>query len=44
MVSKKKYILTIILVFLVTAFLTLTVGNVLLIEMGQRVVLSEGTY
>lgn len=44
MVSKKKYILTIILVFFVTAFLTLTVGNVLLIEMGQRVVLSEGTY
>jgi len=44
MVSKKKYILTIILVFLVTAFLTLTVGNVLLIEMGQRVVLSEETY
>ncbi len=44
MVSKKKYILTIILVFLVTAFLTLTLGNVLLIEMGQRVVLSEGTY
>lgn len=44
MVSKKKYILTIILVFLVTAFLTLTLGNVLLIEMGQRVVLSEETY
>lgn len=44
MVSKKKYILTIIVVVLVTAFLTLTLGNVFLIEIGQRVVLSEEAY
>ena len=44
MVSKRKYILTIIAVVLVTAFLTLTLGNVFLIEVGQRVVLSEEAY
>ena len=44
MVSKKKYILTIIVVVLVTAFLTLTLGNVFLVEIGQRVVLSEEAY
>lgn len=44
MVSKKKYILTIVVAVFVTAFLTLTLGNVLLVELGQRVVLSEDTY
>lgn len=44
MVSKKKYILTIIVVVFVTAFLTLTLGNVFLVEIGQKVVLSEETY
>ncbi len=44
MVSKKKYILTIIVVVLVTACLTLTLGNVLLVGIGQRVVLSEEAY
>lgn len=44
MVSRRKYILTIIVVVLVTAFLTLTLGNVFLIEVGQRVVLSEEAY
>lgn len=44
MVSRKKYILTIIVVVLVTAFLSLTLGNVLMVEVGQRVVLSEEAY
>lgn len=44
MVSKKKYILTVIVVVFVTAFLTLTLGNVFLVEIGQKVVLSEETY
>lgn len=44
MVSKKKYILTIVVVVLVTAFLTLTLGNVFLVEIGQRVVLSTEAY
>lgn len=44
MVSKKKYILTIIVVFFVTAFLTLSLGNVFLVEVGQRVVLSDEAY
>ena len=44
MVSKKKYILTVIVAVLVTAFLTLSLGNVLLVELGQKVVLSEEMY
>lgn len=44
MVSKRKYILTIIVAVLVTAFLTLTLGNVFMVEMGNKVVLSEDTY
>ena len=44
MVSKKKYILTIIVAVFVTAFLTMTLGNVFLVEIGQKVVLSEETY
>ncbi len=44
MVSKKKYILTIIVVVLVTAFLTLTLGNVFMVEIGNKVVLSEDAY
>ena len=44
MVTKRKYILTIIVVVLVTAFLTITLGNVLLVGIGQRVVLPEETY
>lgn len=44
MVSKRKYILTIIVVVFVTAFLTLTLGNVFLVEIGQKVVLSNEAY
>jgi carboxyl-terminal processing protease len=44
MVSKKKYILTIVAVVLVTAFLTLTLGNVFLVGIGQKVVLSKEAY
>lgn len=44
MVSKRKYILTIIVVVLVTAFLTLTLGNVFMVEIGDKVVLSEEAY
>jgi len=44
MVSKRKYILTIVAVVLVTAFLTLTLGNVLLVEIGQKVFLSKDEY
>ncbi|MEL7649168.1 MAG: S41 family peptidase [Sedimentibacter sp.] len=44
MVSRKKYILTIIVVVLVTSFLTMTLGNVFLVEIGQKVVLSKDAY
>jgi carboxyl-terminal processing protease len=44
MVSRRKYILTIVVAVFVTAFLTLTLGNVFLIEIGQKVVLSEDAY
>lgn len=44
MVSKKKYILTVIVAVLVTAFLSVSLGNVLLVELGQKVVLSEEMY
>ena len=44
MVSKKKYILTIVVAVFVTAFLTITLGNVLSVEMGDKVVLSEEAY
>ncbi len=44
MVSRKKYILTIIVVVFITAFLTLTLGNVFLVEIGQKVVLSDEAY
>lgn len=44
MVSKKKYILTIVAVVLVTAFLTLTLGNVFFVGIGQKVVLSKEAY
>jgi carboxyl-terminal processing protease len=44
MVSKRKHILTIVAVVLVTAFLTLTLGNVLLVEIGQKVFLSKDEY
>lgn len=44
MVSKKKYILTIIVVVFVTAFLTLTLGNVFMVEIGQKVVLPKNEY
>jgi len=44
MVSRKKYILTIIVVVFVTAFLTMSLGNVFLVEIGQKVVLSEEAY
>lgn len=44
MISKKKYILTVIIAIFVTAFLTMTVGNVLMVEFGQKVVVSEENY
>ncbi len=44
MVSKKKYLLTIIVVVFITAFLTLTLGNVFMVEIGQKVILSTDEY
>ena len=44
MVSKRKYILTIIAVVILTAFLTLTLGNVFMVEIGQKVFLSKDEY
>ena len=44
MVSKKRYILTIIVVVFVTAFLTLTLGNVFMVEIGQKVFLPKDEY
>lgn len=44
MVSKRKYILTIIVVVFVTAFLTLTLGNILMVEVGQKVFLPKEEY
>jgi len=44
MISKKKYILTVIIVICVTAFLTLTVGNILMVQIGQKVVITEQNY
>lgn len=44
MVSKRKYILTIIVVVFVTAFLTLTLGNVFMVEIGNKVVISQEAY
>ncbi len=44
MVSKRKYILTIIVVVLVTAFFTLTLGNVFMVGIGQKVFLSKNEY
>ena len=44
MVSKRKYILTIIAVVILTAFLTLTLGNVFMVELGQKVFLSKDEY
>lgn len=44
MISKKKYIITIIAVVIVTAFLAMTVGNVLLVEVGEKVVITRDHY
>jgi len=44
MITKKKYIITIIIVVFITAFLTMTVGNVLLVGVGQKVVVTEQNY
>ena len=44
MVSKKKYIITIVAVALLAVFLTLTIGNVFLVEIGQKVFLSKDEY
>ena len=44
MVSKRKYILTIIAVVILTAFLTLTLGNVFMVEIGQKVFLPKDEY
>lgn len=41
MISKKKYILTVVATVIVTAFITMTLGNVFLVEMGQKVVITE---
>ena len=44
MVSRKRYIVTVITAILITAVLTISLGNVLLVETGQKVVLSKETY
>ena len=44
MVSKRKYILTIVVVVFISVFLTLTLGNVLLVEIGQKVFLTKDEY
>lgn len=44
MVSKRKYIITVIAVALLAVFLTLTLGNVFLVEIGQKVFLSKDEY
>ncbi len=44
MISKKKYFLTIVAVIIVTVFLTMTVGNVLLVEVGEKVVITQEHY
>ena len=44
MISKKKYIITIIAVVIVTTFLAMTVGNVLLVEVGEKVVITRDHY
>lgn len=44
MVTKKKYILTIIVVVLLTSILSFTFNNVLLVEFGDKVVLSKDAY
>ena len=44
MVSKRKYILTILVVVIVTVFLTLSFGQVFLAEIGQKVYLSKEEY
>ncbi|MBP1925839.1 carboxyl-terminal processing protease [Sedimentibacter acidaminivorans] len=44
MISKKKYILTVVIAVFVTAFLSMTLGNVLMVEFGQKVVISEASY
>jgi carboxyl-terminal processing protease len=44
MVSKRKYILTVVVVAFVAVFLTLTLGNVFLVEIGQKVFLSKDEY
>lgn len=38
MVSKKKYVITIIAVILLTTFATISVGNVFLVQIGNRVI------
>lgn len=44
MVSKRKYIITIIAVVFLTVFLTLTLGNVFMVEIGQKVIISDEAY
>jgi len=44
MVSKRKYILTVVIAIFVSVFLTLTVGNALMVGFGQKVVVSEKNY
>lgn len=44
MVSKRKYILTIVVVVFISVFLTLTLGNVLMVEIGQKVFLTKDEY
>lgn len=44
MISKRKYFLTIIIAIFVTAIFTMTIGNVLMAEFGQRIFISEQKY
>jgi len=44
MVSKRKYIITVVAVALLAVFLTLTLGNVFLVEIGQKVFVSKNEY
>ncbi|MDD2495435.1 MAG: S41 family peptidase [Tissierellia bacterium] len=44
MVTKRKHILTVIIVIFITAFLTMTLGNLFMVEIGQKVIVKEVDY
>ena len=44
MISRRKFITTIIVVIMLTAFLTFTISNLLLIETGDKVIISKAKY